>query len=435
MRDCSSVLDNTLFKSEDVTDSVRKKLEKRQSEAMALLSSTELHGEESNTAAAEWLPSHLTQPNQGRRRRGHRGLGGTRRNHAARTAENANEVDTAEDESAADGGANAAAVVRTTELASTEAFFSDACSVCFETWEGELRDSFAMVLPCAHTLCAKCLVGWHATCTAPRAPSREGTRLPPRQEFACVECRSSIPRRAVQVLLTGVETSVDSFQLLAPRLGCDKAMQSQIVHSLLLHHDFDISAVEGSLWEMLQAREVSGQAHEPLQSEQKQAIYDEARRPVRRLEAELADARVRLKALRVDENGSDWCSERETVDDLTCRLKAARLNAAEEIFAQMNAEGLGMGEDTESLGECTLDFHGLHAKEAERLATELIDCVLPAMRSLVIITGRGSHSAGGHSILRPVIERLVADRSSAVRLEAVDGNRGAVRLRAHRDDS
>ena len=51
----------------------------------------------------------------------------------------------------------------------------------------------------------------------------------------------------MQVLLTGVAASVESLQLLAPRLGCDEGMQEQIVHSLLLHHNFDISAVEGSL--------------------------------------------------------------------------------------------------------------------------------------------------------------------------------------------
>ena len=132
--------------------------------------------------------------------------------------------------------------------------------------------------------------------------------------------------------------------------------------------------------------------------------------------------------MRMDETSEEWCRERSLVDDLTSTLKAARLNAAQEIFAQMNADGLGMGEDRDTLGECTLDFHGLHAREAERLATELIDCVLPSMRSLVIITGRGSHSTGGRSVLRPVIERLVAARSSTVSLEAVAGNPGAVRL-------
>jgi len=421
LTDCSSVLDNVLFGSDGVSDIVRKKLEKRQSDAMQLLSSAELRGDESTTGTA--ATDNLTRPSRGGRRRAQRGLGSTRRNHGSSTAENTDD----------DPAAHAAAVVRTTELTSTDAFYSVACSVCLETWEGELRDSFAMVLPCGHTLCAECLVNWHATCTAPRPPPRQGTRPPPRQEFACVECRSSIPRRAVQVLLTGVAASVESLQLLAPRLGCDEGMQEQIVHSLLLHHNFDISAVEGSLWEMLQARDiavVAAQSQEPLQSEQKQQIYEEARQPVRRLEAEVAEARARLKALRVDETGDEWCRERATLDDLMSRLKVARLNAAREIFAQMNADGLGMGTENESVGsECTLDFHGLYAKEAERLATELIDCVLPALRSLVIITGRGLHSAGGRSILRMVIERLLADRSSTVRIEAVDGNPGAIRLR------
>jgi DNA-nicking Smr family endonuclease len=236
----------------------------------------------------------------------------------------------------------------------------------------------------------------------------------------------------VDVLVSGVAAREASLKLLAPYLGCDTDTQSQIVSSLLLHHRLDISAVEAHLWGMLQAREAAAYvacSREPLEADEKQLIYEEARRPVKALEAEVAAARAQLKTLHVDELSQEWCERRTLVAELESALRAARVNAAQDIFAQMNADGLGMGEDRVA-GEVTLDLHGLHAREAERVMTELLDCVLPATRSLVVITGRGAHSANGISVLRPVIDRLAAGRAANVCLEPVAGNPGAMRLRA-----
>lgn len=285
-----------------------------------------------------------------------------------------------------------------------DGFATDACTICMDTWDGELQNSYAVMLPCKHTLCANCLVNWQAECNRPRKPPPH--KPPP--DFSCVECRTAIPRRAVDELAAGVVSSDDSLTLLTGHLGCDAEVRCQIVRSLLVQHKFNVPTVEDRLWEMLQAHETAVVARlEPLQAKEKQRIYEDARRPVKALETDLVKARSELRKVRADESNEAWCKLRANVSNLEQQLKAARLNAAQEIFAQMNADGLGMGEEGAESGECVLDFHGLHAKETESLAVELFDCVLPALRSLVIITGRGAHSAGGRTVLRPTIECLV----------------------------
>jgi len=426
LTDCSSVLENRNFGPADVHEKVRTKLEFRQTSAVDLMRQVQESPAQADvsTAANEWLPPHLTRPGRGEGSRGRRrgpSVGRHGRQHATSAAETG-----AKDDRRFEEDADTVAVVRSTELSSTDAFRTDACVVCMQTWDGGLSDSHAMVLPCKHSLCARCLYNWHGACHVPREP-----RKPPPPSFACVECRLPIPSRAVEVLVAGVAAAEDSLQVLAERLECDTATKAQIVRSLLLHHHFNVSAVEGCLWEMAAstAAVTMAKARDPLAAEEKQNIYEEARRPVKLLETQVREARSMLKALRSDELSQEWRDQCANVADLESRLKVARLNAARDIFAQVNADGLGMGEDGGVLGDVTLDLHGLHVKEAERLMTELLDCVLPATRSIVIITGRGAHNAKGVSVLRPAIEKLVALREAAS-LEPVAGNPGAIRIRA-----
>ena len=58
-------------------------------------------------------------------------------------------------------------------------------------------------------------------------------------------------------------------------------------------------------------------------------------------------------------------------------------------------------------GEIQLDFHGLKVREAKQKVNELVVPVLPVVRSMVLITGRGRHSASGGSALKPAIEKVL----------------------------
>jgi len=192
-------------------------------------------------------------------------------------------------------------------------------------------------------------------------------------------------------------------------VGCFRVRQDN-----LETHDWR-KGVEERLWEMVSAvpefAMVSSEASD-LTPSQKQKIYQEARRPVILLENSL---RVAHK------EGYDP----EQISDLERRLDAAKDNAAADIFAQLNAQGLNMGDGGRN--EFWQDFHGLHVDEAKAKLTDLIEQVLPAIRTIVIITGRGIHSPNGNAKIQKAVRQLVASRES-LEITPVEGNPGALRL-------
>ena len=104
------------------------------------------------------------------------------------------------------------------------------------------------------------------------------------------------------------------------------------------------------------------------------------------------------------------------------QLAKARENAANDIFERMNAYG-GMG----TLSGNTLlkiDIHGLHVEEAKAQIAEYVLPVLQVVSKVILITGRGRHSASGSSILKPALEAFL--RSVEVNFRDVPGNDGAI---------
>ena len=178
--------------------------------------------------------------------------------------------------------------------------------------------------------------------------------------------------------------------------------------------------VEERLWDMVSAVPESDEAASAetpaMTSEEKQRIYQEARRPVLQLERSLRVARREGYSA-------------EQIADLEQRLSAAKGDAAADIFAQLNAQGLGMGDG--GFGEFRQDYHGLHIPEAEARLSQLIEHILPVVGSVVIITGRGAHSHKGNAKLLAFAKKLVMRPCycDTVDLAPVEGNPGAVRLR------
>ena len=172
----------------------------------------------------------------------------------------------------------------------------------------------------------------------------------------------------------------------------------------------------------------------PLDTAAKQAVYAVAHVPVQTLLRELKDARERLSTTQQRDSrlgpgavSPEYRAARAQCDDLERRLRAARRNAAADVFAQLNRDELRMGRHA-------IDFHGLHAFEARAKFDELIVPTMsardgvgaPVLAEMVIITGRGAHSSGGVGVLREVVERHAALHGLAC--ESVEGNAGALRI-------
>ena len=59
-----------------------------------------------------------------------------------------------------------------------------------------------------------------------------------------------------------------------------------------------------------------------------------------------------------------------------------------------------MNEDDEASGTVHIDIHGLHLNEAKETFNECVLPILPALKRVIVITGHGSHSQTGHSVLK-----------------------------------
>ena len=92
----------------------------------------------------------------------------------------------------------------------------------------------------------------------------------------------------------------------------------------------------------------------------------------------------------------------------------------------MNSVGT-MGSERSDVddGMLQVDFHGLHIGEMYSKYNELVEAVLPVLKKVRIITGRGLHSASGESKLNKAIKKKIAQDKN-VRWDAVPNNPGAI---------
>ena len=302
------------------------------------------------------------------------------------------------------------------------------CIVCREEWGDANTDQLTIraVLQCKHQLCASCLFS------------------PDFMPCRCPICREDITAAKVATCKAVAETD-PTLQLLASHLPLSSTQRNEVLMSLLQAHEFDVRsrcnwhlaidddrdwrmAIEERLWGMVAASPHVTVATTTLETtvpdlttQQKQQIYDEARRPVFLLQRSLRKAYI--------ESDSP-----EAIAQLAEKLKAAKENAAADIFARMNLQGLRMGVRTGEYDreEIWQDFHGLHVADAEAKLAQLLEDILPVVGTIVIIMGRGVHSHDGSSKLRMTVEELVKRRFSAVEIQPVARNPGALRMRTSR---
>lgn len=205
--------------------------------------------------------------------------------------------------------------------------------------------------------------------------------------------------------------------------------RSQVGRQLLDRYDFSLEDVLTALDSLLIDNLQSDlRRAADLTPEEKQTIYEEARRPVDALFQERQQLRDQLQALR-DHESNEYMEISRRVDELEQNLiPSARQNASEYIWSQMNLAG-NMGRENKA-GVIEVDFHALHVEEAKAKFDETVLPILPVVGKVMLIVGRGNRSEGGVARLKPAIQNHINQHPlhRRMRYKEVAGNDGAIQV-------
>jgi len=256
------------------------------------------------------------------------------------------------------------------------------------------------------------------------------------QNFCCVLCRKTLTKStlqdvALQVVNKRLITSLNEF---AQRLPFAVDEFNELVVSLLTNQfEFDASKVENALFNMVGLVEHDPSEH--LNHDNKQEFYNTARAPVLKLQAEYATLKEDLFQIN-DTDSVEWRRKRIALNDMQKKLNSARRNAASDIFERMNSRGnMGAlieyiqeggieGVETTKTSIVHMDFHGLHVNEAKERIDEFVLPILPALKKMIVITGRGVHNETGGSVLKEELRKYFGQRN--VKCEELKKNKGAL---------
>ena len=113
----------------------------------------------------------------------------------------------------------------------------------------------------------------------------------------------------------------------------------------------------------------------------------------------------------------------ENLRTVRSELAAARLKARDEIYERLNTVGNMGAQDTSDAIQ--VDYHGLHVNEMHSKYEELVEAILPVVKKITIITGRGLHSTGGTGKLMKGLKKKI-EKDKNTRWQAVPNNPGAL---------
>ena len=214
---------------------------------------------------------------------------------------------------------------------------------------------------------------------------------------------------------------VPSLNSLSKRLPFAPAYLDAMLVSLLVSCNFDLTRVEYSLFNMVGLVEQRPEA--TLDAARKQAFYEEARAPVKRLRTEILAVRGEL-ALLADSECEEARAKRRQLSETSRRMRQAMQNAARDIYERVNSKNNNMVKLRSDAEVFSVDLHGLHIGEAKEIIDEFVRPVLDVAKHIVVITGRGVHSQRGRAVLKEAVrEHFVL---AGVKCEDVVGNDGAL---------
>ena len=295
----------------------------------------------------------------------------------------------------------------------------DQCSICLLQWSKFVEPSIAVILPCNHACCAKCLSGFKNICFKPAESDQENP------EFMCILCRKELSISIIHDTANFIieHNLLESLNEFSKDLPLSQENKNKLIVQLLKDFEFDISRVENTLFNML-GMLVGNHVTRVLNSEEKQKFFEAAREPVKKLQIEYNDTCLKQYCV-VDTDSDEWHAINTRRLEIKDQLRLARANAASDIFERINSGG-NMGAlidgDEESL--VFVDLHGLFVNEAKEKAIEFIQPFLPVLKKMVVITGHGSHNQSGESVLKNAMREHFV--SLGFKCRDVEKNKGAL---------
>jgi DNA-nicking Smr family endonuclease len=240
-------------------------------------------------------------------------------------------------------------------------------------------------------------------------------------QSVCLTCRTPIHAELLPSLARRISVETQSLKRLAKQLPLGTADRYELVHELVFMHDFIIDDVEDTISGMLSdgiLEEVASLSHA-----EKERIFKDARAPAKRIQDEIFVVQEELKR-NPDEQNKSYIASLQLWRELRVQLSEARVKARDEIFRRINSA------DVHSAGDrhLSVDLHCMYAHEAIEKFNTLVVPILPAIKKMLIITGKGSHSANNVGVLRKVIIELVESvrNREHMRWEAMPDNEGAL---------
>ena len=219
------------------------------------------------------------------------------------------------------------------------------------------------------------------------------------------------------------ENLIESITALAKALRLPKKIDGkQIITSLLIQSHFDVVATESALFNLV----CLASAPEPdeLDHGKKQELYETARRPVQALQSDIDQLSERLLNMQV--GSSKYRKMTEHITELRSKMRASQLNAAHDIFERLNSV------DLSSSDIMSIDLHGLHVHEAKTILRDYVLPVLPVVKKIYLITGRGKHSKDGKSVLKESVKKFLTEEVELkLRCEDQIGNEGILFVALH----
>jgi hypothetical protein len=200
-----------------------------------------------------------------------------------------------------------------------DAYADERCPICWSSWR-EFPDctSLAVVLPCGHAACLKCLSQrWKIW--------RENSDM----LFDCVLCRGLLLPTIVEGIAAEVleQHSADSgLATLVQQLSMPVRAQKALLASLLVLQDFDFSQVLAKLMDIVGSL---GHVRPDLTSEQKQRIVAQARKKEKYLREQLKQVRKELEPL----------LGLGTAQGRTLRVRINRVASCSSLGAACTAQG------------------------------------------------------------------------------------------------
>ena len=287
----------------------------------------------------------------------------------------------------------------------------DGCPICLREFNGELVRSYCVVLPCGeHALCASCL------CSL-KIQADKAKQCP-----QCPLCRFLFNCDFVEgVTSVVIEKDQTIANLIVQLANTDHSEKIAVAKRLLWTHRFEVSAVVDALEELLDGRAsvLFFRSEGDLTHKQKEDIYRKARISIEKLEE-------KLRQLLHEQSLADSTS----LDKICCSVRQvrrelgeAREKSREEIYGKMNNVGT-MGAEVEG-GMIQVDYHGLHVSGMRKKFKDHILLIIPEVKKVMIITGRGSHSVRKKSKLKKALQKLIGEYENLY-WQRVEDNDGAI---------